>query len=103
MSGSNVISKSYAAKIIVDYSKQYSTTYGFEWAGNNSSASNTAEECYSTLADTEGTACSNYQRAAVYNSSKSRGVTGMTSDALIEAVLATGGYEVKATVNDGYP
>ena len=103
LSGSNVISKSYAAKIIVDYSKQYSTTYGFEWVGNNSSASNTAEECYSTLADTEGTACSNYQRAAVYNSSKSRGVTGMTSDALIEAVLATGGYEVKATVNDGYP
>ena len=103
LSGSNVVNNSYAAKITTDRTSTFPTTYGFGYNSRTDVTTNAANNCWSTLADAQGTYCANYGYAMAYKPASSLGVSGATSDALIEAMLATGMYESKATVNDGFP
>ena len=102
LSNNNAVSNSYAAKINVDRDSTFATTYGFMWDGRGD-ATNTATNCYSTLADAQGTNYASYGYSRKYEPDKSKGKAGVTAETLIDAMLATGAYAQDPAINDGYP
>lgn len=102
LSATNAVSNSYAAKIKVNREGTYATTYGFMWDERGLST-NTATNCYSTLCDAQGTNYASYGYSKLYDGAKSKGETGVTSQALIDAMLATGVYAQDPAINGGYP
>ena len=103
LSGTNAVNNSYAAQIIVDRESNFSTTYGFEFNNRTDVTTNTATNCWSTLADAQGTFYGTYGYATQYSAAKSLGENGATAEALINAMLETGLYAQDPEINGGYP
>ena len=76
------------------------TTYGF---GCSNGMSITTENCYSTLADVQGTHYCEWCISKVHNKSHSAGVSAMASDALIAKVMESKVYAQDNNTNGGYP
>ncbi len=77
------------------------TTYGVAYAPEGVSTASVG--CYSTMHDLQGTFAAANGSAKVYDAEESVGETALIEKVLIDKVLATGVYEIKEGVQDGFP
>lgn len=104
-SSNSTFENCFAAKVTHDISGTShvsikTTAYGF---GNRNSNTVTATNCYSTMADSQGTHFCENCICVIYNKDNSVGKTAATAKALCDALLDKGVYLQNAGINGGYP
>ena len=102
ISNGNIVTNCYAAVIKHSQRAVHPTTYGF-MCNSTSTRAQTVTNCYSTMGDAQGAGKNKNARGRAYAAASSLGEPGVTAEALCAAMLATGVYEQKASVNGGYP
>ena len=101
--GTNKYTNCYTAKVTavpslsVDFPKRARTMYGF---GCMSGTTPTVTNCYSTVASIKGDTGTPECDSA---NDMASAYTGMTTEAFLDAVVATGAYATNSTINDGFP